>query len=1218
MKLAVFFFIVLLVEWSNHSTITMKEICVRPVLHVGSSETSSSLSKCVEWSVLLQNTSKYFMSYRKLRFLPGDYDLDKCLVIENVTNLTITEYDATKPGVTIHCVAINATTCLSISSSTFVSIQNVKLQNSNTGHFFSGENAVILLHNVTSMIIFNITIQNSHGYGIIGINLMGNPVLLNITIFHISQGRNNLNTTNVGGLALRYSDHIKYNHAHNLIQNIVIKNFMLRGIQEMNKISISTAAYNSTAIEIAFHQFNPSINVTMVNVSISNLVWRSGPLVSITYCSSTKNFVSIHNSSFTRNEITINPIIYVAIEPSHGDYSVQTSLAYFELSYSRLDSNTASAMCIVTQPNKKLLIPLKFKVSSSVFANNTFAKAFWSITFMINVIPHSILIQNCKFISNIIFKLEYYNVNNLTLTSGNYFYNNSVNYSDPGKRKLHAILRCDSKTNLTFRGYNEFAYNTANVILRVQKYAFIGKSSIVNISYNKPLEETNDAVIALVHYFRKQYSFHFCLFQFLSSKEGSLDEGFMHNKTDVSLIFDHNKGYRSIIHESRLNTCSWEKRGAFQLLTPGDVYKKVLNVDVHIENVISRRSTTFCVCEGEAHTDCIRDHFGPIFPGQTIPISLKQILPPNEAISFTAIHKRSFIFSLHSIPYTNVQCLLILDQTFESKWIQQIGTKCTPLSYKVYSASNDYASCFASLSSIGADDSTYIYYIDFKPCPIGFEMYNGSCECNKYLKAVFPNLVCDIETQTIMRPRRSWIGLSSNKDKILYVKRCIAIFCEKSSTAIQMETYDTQCKSNRVGINCGQCPPGLSTTFGFYACKRCSNYWLLLLIIFMFAGIFLVLSLFTLNLTVVDGKLYGFVVYANLVAGNSFDVFPSKNNIFFILLSLFNLDLGIELCFYDGMTEYVKTWLQFAFPLYLLFIVATLSFASRYSSLVERLTRRRVISVIATVFLLAYSKLLLVTARVLFSYTTVYTLPENQSNAIWTWDSSVPLFGIKFSTLFAVCLLLFSCVLLPFNLLMLFTKFAYRFRIISMHIKPYLDAYQAPFKNNCSYFLGIELILRPMYFAIGNRILDAYKTLAVNILIFMLFMIYLCTIKPFKTTANTVLYISYILNAGSLVLLVTYFDYDVEATSYIVLYNILLFTALAEFGMIALYYFYINCLYRVKTISKVGEAIARLILYCKSSIKGSKHEGRINVVQLEPLANYEQYQEELLAVEAYN
>ena len=1199
MRLSVFFLIFWLVESSNHSSIASKEICVRPILQFGNNKASSSLSRCIEWSLLLKNTSTYFVSYTKLRFLPGVYDLGKCLRIENVTNVTMIAYDANQPGVIIHCVTIN--TCLSISNSTFVSIQNLELQNCNTNneiHHFSGEYAAILLYNVTSMVIVNITIQKSDGYSIIGINLMGNPLLINITIFHTSQKRNNpANTMILGCFALWYYD---YNYSHNLIHNILIENFTLHGIQEINNVSRSTAAYNLSVIEIAFHQSNPPINVTIVNANVSHSELRSGPLVSIMYCSSTKNYVAIHNSSFIRNVITGHPIIYAVIKASHGDYSVQSSLAYFELSNSRLSLNTASAMCIVTQPNK-VLIPLKFKMYSSLFANNTVAKTFSSISFNNNVILHSVIIERCQFISNIGFKLEYYNIYNLTLSGRNIFYNNSV------KSKYYAILSCNNKILLTFKGYNEFTYNAANFILSLKNYAFIGENSIVNISYNRPLTETNDTVTALVYY-KKWYSFYSCMFQFLSS-QGNLDEDFLHNKTNFSLIFNSNNGYYSIVNGSQLNTCSWVKNGAFQLLTPGDVYKKVLHLDAHIKNVISRHSTTFCVCEGETHTDCIKDHFGPIFPGQTIPISLKQILPLNEAISFTAIHRKSFFFFLQSIPYT--QCLLLLDQTYESKWIQRIGTKCTPLSYKVLSASNDYATCFAALSAIGADESMYIYYIDFKPCPIGFEMYNGSCECNKYLKSVFPNLICDIETQTIVRPDRSWIGLSSNKDKILYVKRCITIFCEKISTVIRMETYDAQCKSNRVGINCGQCPPGFSATFGFYTCKRCSNYWLLLLIFFVFAGAFLVLSLFALNLTVVDGKVYGFVVYANLVAGNSFNVFPSKNNIFFILLSLFNLDLGIELCFYNGMTEYYKTWLQFVFPLYLLFIVAMLTSASRYSSLVERLTRRRVIPVIATIFLLTYSKLLLVTARVLFSYTTVYTLPDNHGNVIWTWDSSVPLFGIKFSILFVVCLILFSCVLLPFNLLMLFTKFAYRFRIIALYIKPYLDAYQASFKDNCSYFFGIELILRPMYFVIGNRILDAYKTLAVNILIFTLFMIYLCTIKPFKTTANTVVYTSYILNAGSLVLLVTYFDYDTEATSYVVLYDILLFTALAEFGIIILYYCYINYLYRVKRISKMGEAITKLILYCKNSIKGSK---QINVIQLEPLENYEQYQEELLAI----
>jgi len=117
--------------------------------------------------------------------------------------------------------------------------------------------------------------------------------------------------------------------------------------------------------------------------------------------------------------------------------------------------------------------------------------------------------------------------------------------------------------------------------------------------------------------------------------------------------------------------------------------KGFLHLDTNIENVITRQHTTFCFCEGEMHKDCIRDHFGPIFPGQTIPISLKQIPPADhESDSFTAVHAKSFTIFWKPIAYA--QCSLMLP--YESKWIQVISQQCTQLSYTVYSVVNDFTS----------------------------------------------------------------------------------------------------------------------------------------------------------------------------------------------------------------------------------------------------------------------------------------------------------------------------------------------------------------------------------------------------------------------------------------------------------------------------------------------------------------------------------------------
>ena len=41
------------------------------------------------------------------------------------------------------------------------------------------------------------------------------------------------------------------------------------------------------------------------------------------------------------------------------------------------------------------------------------------------------------------------------------------------------------------------------------------------------------------------------------------------------------------------------------------------------------------------------------------------------------------------------------------------------------------------------------------------------------------------------------------------------------------------------------------------------NYWLFLLPVYAIAGLLLVLALFVLNLTVVDGDIYGFIAMVN-------------------------------------------------------------------------------------------------------------------------------------------------------------------------------------------------------------------------------------------------------------------------------------------------------------------------------------------------------------------
>ena len=681
------------------------------------------------------------------------------------------------------------------------------------------------------------------------------------------------------------------------------------------------------------------------------------------------------------------------------------------------------------------------------------------------------------------------------------------------------------------------------------------------------------------------------------------------------MIFKNNHNYTSILYGTLLNSCQWLPNGTFHTATPGDVYKRVIQYDT-TANIITRREATFCYCDkATGEVDCFRDNFipTPIYPGQTTPINLIQV--PTPEITATAAYLwRDVSESTHQYNAIDKPCKLVPYQLVN--WKNLVNETCMSLPYRVLTTL--FEPCFACFSARGFAKSVFhCYYIGFKQkCPPGFEIHNGACDCNKHLTGAFPILTCEIDTVTITRPGYTWIAYNT-EGIILYVENCGSVFCKPEPIKLQLDNPDTQCVGNRTGLQCGQCPPGLSVVFGSFNCKKCSNDMMWLLPVFFIAGILLVFCLFTLNLTVVDGKINGFIAYANLTVITTYHLFQSPS--LFAVMSLCNLDLGIETCFYNGMTEYDKTWLQFVFPLYLLCIVGVLAITSRYSSYVERLTRKRVIPVISTIFLLSYSKILLVTAKVLFSFTTVHEINGNKTDKmlIWKWDSRLSILEIKFILLFIACLLVFLLILLPQNFLLLFTKFSYKWKYVTRYLKPYLDAYQAPFKINQYYYFGIELLTRPFLFAVWNTRLQLFQLATIYAGVWVIISFYLCIFKPFKSTATALLYISYLINLGCLLLMFLYYNNDITNASYVILHKIFILIALTEFGCTVLYSLYKSHLYKLTTVSTARAKVSSVLITLKGRFtrRIKSKDTEILMTSIPPAVSYEQLQEEMLTAD---
>ena len=294
-----------------------------------------------------------------------------------------------------------------------------------------------------------------------------------------------------------------------------------------------------------------------------------------------------------------------------------------------------------------------------------------------------------------------------------------------------------------------------------------------------------------------------------------------------------------------------------------------------------------------------------------------------------------------------------------------------------------------------------MFDVQLLPCPILFTLQNGVCDCDPLLPTDIDT--CYIDQSAIRRPANTWISYTQSSTSKYLISDCPMDYCLLFSSNVNLLHPHTQCQFNRTGILCSQCQHDLSMVFGSSRCMKCTNVHILITIIVIVAGVVMVVLLYLLNLTVTKATINGIILYANIISILNYSVFLTNNNIFKLLqifISLANLDLGFETCFYDGMNIYVKAWLHLFFPILLVIISFSITIASRYSSSILRLTYKRSLAVLATLFLLSYTSVLRTVLTVLFSYSTITHVPSGHQELVWSVDASVPLFGLKFTVLF--------------------------------------------------------------------------------------------------------------------------------------------------------------------------------------------------------------------------
>ncbi len=412
--------------------------------------------------------------------------------------------------------------------------------------------------------------------------------------------------------------------------------------------------------------------------------------------------------------------------------------------------------------------------------------------------------------------------------------------------------------------------------------------------------------------------------------------------------------------------------------------------------------------------------------------------------------------------------------TQELQTTQAVPNECSYVSYTVYAEPGMASIEIYTEGTCLTQGVGLTVEIEVFNCPPGFVMADENLACVCHPSIVRYTNSCNPQDGTILREndRDFWVGYNDKTGGIILYSSCPFDYCITETISFNVEDSDAQCNHDRSGLLCGECSEGLSLLLGSSSCEKCSDDYLALLLFFAAAGVILVAFLLLLNLTVAIGTINGLIFYANIVAANEALVFPSNSNTYLDILKVFiawiNLDFGIKSCLYDGMDQYAKTWLQYAFPLYIWVLIGLVFLVSRFSARVARIFGKNPVAVLATLILLSYTKILRTIIEAFSSATLEYS--EGESRLVWLNDGNVPFLDTsdgRHLGLFLASLLVLLALFTPYTLILLTSQWLQiksHWKVLSWLNKPqlrsFLDAYHAPYKPRHRYWTGLLLLVR--------------------------------------------------------------------------------------------------------------------------------------------------------------
>ena len=628
-----------------------------------------------------------------------------------------------------------------------------------------------------------------------------------------------------------------------------------------------------------------------------------------------------------------------------------------------------------------------------------------------------------------------------------------------------------------------FIYNSTNVIFKNNSATFFGGAISSNIFVNPFTKDS------------------YCAIQ-LGQNINLTQTKFLLHFEDNNALLAGNSMYISNMYQCSQKHMVTAARDLIQL------YNNIFNFKIskHKINGLAQVSSLpykVCLCLSNNRVICIDQSFS-LYAGEPLMMNLIAFDLNNtqtySVISAELVSGDKYVSDVQDISWRlklNNQPLPVVS-----------GVGCTKLKYNInlHNLALTSLRMLIYVSSISPRLQILIKKLD---CPIGF-IENITCVCSPFLVSLGIT-ECNINDTSVTIPLHSWLGTVnySNKSVLGYSNQCPAGYCKTLLTKVNILQTDYVCTGNHHGMLCGQCKVGYSVVIGSEECHICSNTSLYVIAIYIVGGVLYVLFLYVLRWTIDSGTVGGLVFWLDIISIINIPL-PLKtyNNIVkyvFCITHLLSFQWTMPACLFDGLTALHRHAFLFAIPVYLWFLVAVIVLISRCSSTIANITVNSSVQVLATLMHLSVSKLFLTSITTVIP-TQIYIDSGNTSStysSMWVWytDGSV-LYGknvyhialIIISSL-TLCLFIFPYIAIG----LLGEKYVYRC-ICSQYLRPFVESLCAPYKEKTGYWFGVRLIVLTLMYSI--HIFFQGKNFDIQLLLFTVilgtFIIAQAILMPFK------------------------------------------------------------------------------------------------------------------------